>query len=105
MRRSRLVACASPLQMPVKLGRESAAGEWMEQEIALVGQILDARGNIDLGGQAIDGTNIRDRITFEALKGVSDTVTVVDRREHAALIAHSARQRELVYGPPGRDQS
>ena len=82
--------------MPVKLGRDGAAGEGVEQEIALVGEVLDPRGEIDLGGHMIECAGIGDEIAFEPLVGVADEIGIVDRPVEPARIARRGGQREAV---------
>src|SRR3954468_3541659 len=83
-------------QMPVQLGRERAAGERVEEKIALVGDVLDTHCNVSLGRDSIDRPNVGNEIAFEALIGVSYDIAVVDRSEHAARIARGGGEREAV---------
>src|SRR3954452_4926323 len=90
--------------MPVQLGREGTAGERMKQEIALVGQVLDPGGDIDLRCYAINGADVGDEIALEALVRVADAVAIVDRPEQPARVTRRAGQRQPLGGAPGGDE-
>src|SRR3954451_2235118 len=74
----------------------------MEQEIALVEDVLDARRNAPLMREAIERAGVRNHKPFKSLIGMSDAVAIVDRPVHPAGIARGSRERQSVARSPGR---
>src|SRR3954469_19260829 len=76
----------------------------MEQQIALVSEVLDAGSDVELWRQPVERPHVSNSIAFKALVGVTDSVAIVDRSKHAARIAHRAGERETVSGTPSGQQ-
>ena len=58
--------------MPVEFRRERSAGERVKEEIAFVGEVLDARCDVDLRRHPVNGADVGNDIAFETLEGVAD---------------------------------
>src|SRR5436853_4134217 len=86
--RKSLIQIPFPPSPPIgQLPREAPLREGMEEEVFLVGEVLDADRRVPVFADAQIGAGVGDQITLEALEGVGDGVAIVDRPERSAGIA------------------